>query len=306
MFSTLVTTPLTNFIIGFYQLFGENLGLAIIFFTIVLKLALLPLTIRQIRFQRKMAELQPKLQEMQSKKNGKKGAEAMSLEEMQLMKQTASGCAGGCLPFLIQIPILIGLNQVINRIATAESGDVFNDKLYFDFLKHDAEYAFHTRFLGFDLATVPSDIGFDPTLLPYAILIILLIFTQFIQSNLMTYYQRHTQKKKYKNKANQKKKSKEELEKEKMQEDMQKMMKMQMKYFLPLMIGIAAYSFTAALGLYWFTQSLFSIGQSVVQNNLRDGRKPYSMELFKAVTIHNKSEKEKTKEKAREAEYKDA
>lgn len=275
MFDIIVVYPLTNFVLGFYLLFGSNLGLAIIFFTIFLRTVLLPLTIKQIQQQKKMAELQPKIQELQSKR---KESTQMSPEEMALMKQTATSCIGGCAPIVIQIPVLIGLNMVIGQIASVNSdsskgGDFFNNHLYFEFLKHAHDYVFNTNFLGFDLSKIPQHIGLSWDIWPYAILIVLLVITQFIQSKIMnSVMQKRTDLQKKKTKANAKKLTKEEKEKEEMQEAMNKWMQMQTTYFLPLMIGIGAYSFTAALGIYWLTQNLFAIGQTFIQYRHADGK----------------------------------
>lgn len=267
MFNTIITEPLTNLVLGFYQIFGQNLGLAIIFFTIFLRFILLPLTIRQIKQQRKIAELQPRLQELQAQR---KEGQQMSPEEVALMRQTAGSCLGGCLPLLVQIPILIGLNHVITKIATAKSGDIFNNSVYFDSLKHSSSYHFNTDLLGFDLAGVPSKIGFNPSLIPYIVLIALLIVTQIIQSKMMTASQKRKDAKLKKPKANQTKISEKDAEKIKRQEDMQKMMQVQTTYFIPVAVGLAAYSFPAALGLYWLTQNVFAIVQTFVQNKIFD------------------------------------
>lgn len=275
MFDTIVVYPLTNLVLGFYVLLGSNLGLAIILFTIFLRIVLLPLTIKQIQQQRKMQELQPKIQSLQS---NKKQASQMSPEEMALMRQSAGSCLGGCLPVVIQIPILIGLNMVIGQIATvntdsAKGGDFFNPHLYFDFLKHSADYLFHTTFLGFDLSGVPANVPKSlPEFLPYALLIILLVVTQFISAKMMNSMQKKSQEKLKKAKPNQKKLTKEEKEKQETQEAMNKWMQMQMVYLLPLMIGFGAYSFSAALGLYWLTQNIFAIIQTGVQNRHADGK----------------------------------
>ncbi|MFW5720696.1 MAG: YidC/Oxa1 family membrane protein insertase [Candidatus Dojkabacteria bacterium] len=280
MFNFLIIQPLTNFILVFYQILCENFGLAIIFFTIFLRIVLLPLTIRQIRLQKKMAELQPKLQEIQSRH---KDGSQMSMEEMALMRQTAGSCISGLLPFVIQIPILLGLNQVINTIASASSGDIFNDTVYFDFLKHETDYRFNTQFLGFDLANTPADVGFTSTFLPYALLILLLMLTQFIQGKFMNFYQqrrKEKQKETNKPKANKKKLTKKDEEKQKMQEDMQKMIRMQTTYLIPVTIGIASYNFSSALGLYWLTQNIFAITQMYIQYNIFDEGKKIQ-HLFK-------------------------
>jgi YidC/Oxa1 family membrane protein insertase len=294
VFDLLIIGPLTNLVLLFYHIFGENLGLAIIFFTIVLRVVLLPLTIRQIKQQKKMATLQPRLQELQA---NRKEASQMSAEEVALMKQTAGSCLGGCLPLLVQIPILIGLNSVIRQISSNPSGDVFNHLLYFDFLKHDAAYHFHTLFLRFDLAGIPSKIGFTKAIIPYAILIVLLVATQFIQGKMMALLQQKKPVSPSKAKPNAKKPavvSTKEAEKVKAQEDMQKMMQMQTTYLIPVMIGMASYSFSAALGMYWLTQNVFAMGQMYVQNRMSGD------------TTSSKPLKEAEVKPIREAEFVDA
>jgi YidC/Oxa1 family membrane protein insertase len=304
VFDFLIVAPLTNLVIGFYQLLGQNLGLAIILFTVFLRIVLLPLTIRQIKQQKKMAQLQPRLQELQSQR---KDASQMSPEEVALMKQTAGSCLGGCLPLLIQIPILLGLNHVIGKISSNPSGDVFNHLLYFDALKHDAAYHFNTMFLGFDLAGVPSKIGFNTaTFLPYGLLMVLLVVTQYFQSKLMMLVQKKKApaKKQTKNKPNEKKKvvNTKDADKVQMQEEMQKMMQMQTTYLIPVMIGMASYSFSAALSIYWLTQNVFAIGQMFVQNKMSDDSTPSTPAPKEKVT----SVKEEDVETIREAEFTDA
>jgi YidC/Oxa1 family membrane protein insertase len=301
VFNFLIINPLTNLLLGFYELLGGNLGFAIILFTIFIRVILLPITIRQIRLQKKMAELQPRLQELQSKR---KDPAQVTQEEMALMKQTAGSCIGGIVPFLIQIPIFLGLYNVINEIASAKSGDIFNDNVYFEFLKHDASFHFNTQFLGFDLAGIPSKlVGFNIGFLPFAILLALLVITQVMQSRLMSAMQKSKQAQQKaavtskKKKANDRKPTKKEQEKVEMQEEMQKMMNLQMTYLLPLVIGVAAYSFPAALSIYWLTQNIFGIIQMEIQNRFSDGRLSFGKD---------KGLPKEKKEKARIAEFEDA
>lgn len=271
MFDTIVVNPLTNALIACYELVGNNLGWAIILFTIVLRFILLPLTMRQIKQQKKMQDLQPQLQKLQSKR---KDASQMSPEEVALMRQTAGSCLGGCLPILLQIPILIGLNIVIGNIAGVNAdpnrgGDFFNNILWFDWLKHSSDYVFNTIFAGFDLAKHPSSVPLGWDFLPYGILLVILVVSQFIQSLLMNSQQAQTAAK---NKPNQKKLSKEEQEKQEMQEMTQKWTRLQMVYLLPLMVGFGAYSFSAALGLYWTVQNLFALVQTIIQYRMMNHR----------------------------------
>ncbi|MGB9783734.1 MAG: YidC/Oxa1 family membrane protein insertase [Moorellaceae bacterium] len=84
-----------------------NYGLAIIFFTVTVKIILYPLTYKQLRSMRRMQELQPKVQEIQKKyKNNPEKAQKAVLELYQAEKINPFS---GCLPLLIQMPILFAL-----------------------------------------------------------------------------------------------------------------------------------------------------------------------------------------------------
>ena len=92
-----------NFIFGLVH----NYGLAIILFTIFVKLCLLPLTIKQTKSTKAMQDIQPKLQEIQKKYKDK--PEKQQQEIMNLYKEAKINPLAGCLPLLIQMPILFGL-----------------------------------------------------------------------------------------------------------------------------------------------------------------------------------------------------
>lgn len=98
--------------IQFFYTVAANLGLpsygvAIIVFTIVIKVALLPLTYKQLQAMRKMQQLQPKVQEIQ--KRYRNNPQKAQQEIMQLYQKHGANPLGGCLPLLIQLPILYAL-----------------------------------------------------------------------------------------------------------------------------------------------------------------------------------------------------
>jgi YidC/Oxa1 family membrane protein insertase len=86
---------------------GHSWGFAIILFTVIIKLVTFPLTMTQIRGMQAQKELQPKLQEIQ-KKYGK-DREKLAQEQMALYKEAGVNPLSGCLPLLVQMPILFGL-----------------------------------------------------------------------------------------------------------------------------------------------------------------------------------------------------
>ncbi len=96
-----------------YQIYGiiHNYGLSIIIFTIFMKVLLLPLNIKQTKSMKDMQRLQPELQKLNKKyKNNK---EKLNEETLKLYKTFKVNPAGGCLPILLQFPILIGLYQTL-------------------------------------------------------------------------------------------------------------------------------------------------------------------------------------------------
>ncbi len=93
-----------------YDLVG-NYGLSIIVLTIVIKVVLLPLGVKQIKSMQAMQSIQPKVKELQKKFKGNKPK--IQEETMKLYKEAGVNPLGGCLPLLLQFPILIAMYAVI-------------------------------------------------------------------------------------------------------------------------------------------------------------------------------------------------
>lgn len=120
-FNHYVIYPLSASIQYIAGMFAGNYGIAVMAITIIIRLLLLPLMMRQYRSQatmkEKMAALQPELKQLQDKYKGKTDADSkqkMQQETMQLyQKHQVNPLAIGCLPMLIQLPILTGLYSAI-------------------------------------------------------------------------------------------------------------------------------------------------------------------------------------------------
>lgn len=91
-------------------------GIAVIIFTIIIKLCILPLNIKQQKSMLKQQKLQPQLSELQRKYANDK--EKLNREMMELYKANGASPTAGCLPLLIQLPIIMGLYRVIQRPLT--------------------------------------------------------------------------------------------------------------------------------------------------------------------------------------------
>ncbi len=139
----------------------HNAGVAVIVFTILVKTAMLPLTITSIKSSKSMQELQPKIKELQ-KKYGK-DRQKLSQETMRLYSQHKVNPMAGCLPMLIQLPIFFGLYRAILHLS---QGNVSFD--------HSPYWA--GGFLWLE-SLAKSD--------PYHVLPILAAIFQFVQTKMM-------------------------------------------------------------------------------------------------------------------------
>src|SRR5919199_2136614 len=106
-----VATPLLGMVPA-----GLAGGLAIILFTILLRLVLLPLSLVQIKSQRAQMAIQPELKAIQRKFKGDR--EGLARAQMALYKERGINPAAGCLPLLIQMPILFGMYAAMSQLAT--------------------------------------------------------------------------------------------------------------------------------------------------------------------------------------------
>ena len=117
IFSTIIFEPLFNGLIYTYKLLPD-LGIAIIILTVVIKLILLLPSRSAIVAQKKLQEMQPKMQEIQNR--NKDNREEQSRQLMAFYKQHKVNPFSSCLPLLIQLPILIGLYQIFLAVAKVD------------------------------------------------------------------------------------------------------------------------------------------------------------------------------------------
>ncbi len=107
----LIFNPLVTLLTWLYSIFGNNIVLAIVALTVIIRALTYPLTAQQQRSAKKMQELQPELKKIQEKY--KDDREKLGQAQMELYRQGGVNPLGGCLPLLVQFPILIGLYQAI-------------------------------------------------------------------------------------------------------------------------------------------------------------------------------------------------
>ncbi|MET0954554.1 MAG: membrane protein insertase YidC, partial [Cryobacterium sp.] len=113
----------SNFGMGYND--GITWVLSIVGLVLVVRAALIPIFVRQIKSQRKMLEVAPQLKKIQDKYKGKKdqfSREAMSRETMELYKRTGTNPLASCLPLLLQMPIFFALFSVLNDAQKSNAG----------------------------------------------------------------------------------------------------------------------------------------------------------------------------------------
>lgn len=240
LFRTGFYQPLYNILIFFISIApARDLGLAIILLTILIRIILLIPSQRAIVSQRRMQELQPKLEHIKKKYAGNK--ERVAQETMQLWKEHKVNPFGSCLPLLVQFPVLIALFYVIQNGLNPD-----NTYLLYSPLKNVDLSNIHTHFLGIlELRNVNA-----------FVLPLIIGALQFLQLKLTMIKKARA--------ATENNSGADKTEKTQPSE-MESANKM-MVYIMPVMIALFTASVPAGVGLYWGVSTVFAIGQQMVAN----------------------------------------
>jgi YidC/Oxa1 family membrane protein insertase len=214
-------------------------GFAIILFTLIVKLVTFPLTISQMRGMQAQKDLQPKIQELQ-KKYGK-DREKISQEQMKLYQEAGVNPLSGCLPLLIQMPILFGLYAALVAIGPNLANANF-------FWIPDLGFPSYSQ--GMSWLTESFQSGDWATLISYLILPILLMISQFIMQKWMTPAMPQAQGDSDNPTAG---------------------MTKQLTYMMTFMFGFFTLQVPAGLTLYWVTSNLLQMLQQWLITNDRFG-----------------------------------
>lgn len=226
-FRTILYIPLYNILIFLVWLSpSHSVAFAIIVLTIIIRLILLPSSIKAARAQIKLQMLQPEILKL---KKEIKDQQAQAKAVMELYKREGASPFGSCLPLLIQLPIVFILYRLFINI---NKNGLNTDNLY-SFTPHIQNLNFN--FFGLDLAKP------EVWVLP-----ILAGATQFVLSKMMMPPQ--TDKSKSSS------------------QDAMQMASKQMVYLFPIMTLFIARSLPSALSLYWVVTTLFGIGQQYYVN----------------------------------------
>lgn len=284
----------------------QNYGFAIILLTLLIKILVLPLTLKQQKSMTKMQRMQPKLKELQEKYKDDKDRQAQ--ETMKLYKEYGVSPMGGCLPLLIQFPILIAFYQVIQKpvqyVLGKSPAEISKLCKVFDISKKasgaqitlaEKMGALNFDFFRIDLSSIPWDelqaffagkMGIVALL--SLIIPVLACVTTYLTSKVST------------SMSNQKEEKKEEKPQRVLSPDQKtdsgnpgESMTKSMTYFMPIMTLFLTFTFPAALGLYWTVSNVLSMAQTVLLNGYYN--KKLAVEIEAQDRIHEEKIQEKMK-----------
>jgi YidC/Oxa1 family membrane protein insertase len=248
IFTVVLIEPLANGLILFYKVLFQNMGLAIIGFSLFLRFILNPLTKPYMESMKKIKDIAPQLEKIKAKYKGDKIKFAQA--QADFYKEKGINPGAGCLPYLLQIVVLIAFFNVFSRTLTP-GGDIvanFNSLLY-DFLKFKPGESINMSFLYLNISKP------DIIPLPFASfsfpgpILFLSAAIQFLSAKVMNPYIKVEEKIAKKTETS--------------SDDMQVTMQKSMTYTFPLFTLLIGMKFASGLALYWLVFSLTQIYQQV-------------------------------------------
>jgi YidC/Oxa1 family membrane protein insertase len=233
LYNEILFRPILNLLIWLYGVLpGSDLGLAIIVLTVIVKLVLYPFTAAQIKQQRALQALQPKINEVRQRLKNDKEAQAKEL--MELYRKEKVNPAASCLPLVIQLPVFIALYQALSVGLKSQSLSML-----YSFVPNPGTV--HAALFGLADLTNPN-----------YVLAVLAAAVQFWQSWMMIKQQPGAIKSpppEVEGKPAAK------------DEDMAAMINKQMMYVMPIMTLIIGIKLPGGLALYWIVMNLLTVAQ---------------------------------------------
>ncbi len=265
-----------NFLYGIFN----NYGIAIIVFSVLLRIILIPITIKQQKALKKNAKLQKEMKEIQEKYRS--NPERLNQETIELYKREKMGPFSGCLSGILQIVIILSVFWLVSKPLTymkkinPEIIEKYAQELKEDGTNssyteiaiinkkaaEDPEVYINMEFLGLDLSKVPTQ-----SLDDYKVYIIpiLYVISSIISIKLTTKMSNKNNIKKEKKllcEANDKNNIKEEKQPDEM--EMMQQMNNNMSYMMPIMSVLIAIIAPLGLALYWFISNVLMIIERLI------------------------------------------
>src|SRR5574338_538320 len=226
-----------NTLLWIYDAIGHNFGVAIILFTILIRLITWPLNAQQLKGAQAMQELQKDKEWQEIQKKYAKDREKLAQEQMRIYKERGISPFSSCLPTLIQFPIIIALYQsIIRALAATPLGLLQLGRSIFPFLNVESIIPLNSHFLWMDLGRPESVqiLGYAVPTLP-----IIVALTTYVQSKLTMPPSTNPN-------------------------DQTAAMSSSMAITMPLMLGWFALTFASGLSVYFITSNLLGIFQYAI------------------------------------------
>jgi YidC/Oxa1 family membrane protein insertase len=278
MWNEIIIYPFTNVLLLIYKYASlQNFGIAIILFTILIRLITWPLNAQQLKSAKVMQDLQQDKEWQDIQKKYAKDREKLAQEQMRIYKERGISPFASCLPTLIQFPIIIGLYQsIIHALAATPLGLLQLAQGLYPFLNAALLLPLNSRFLWMDLGK-PEGIaipGLNVPFLPYGFptLAIIVAVTTYLQTKLTMPPTGAAGS-----------------------SDQGAMMNSMMSIYMPLLLGYFALNFASGLAVYFITSNVLGIVQyasmgRVNWNNVLPGwlKKPEAKPAQKQVVAGRK------------------
>ncbi len=292
-----------GYVLNFIYNLVQNYGLAIILFSVLLKLIMLPFSIKQQKSMKKTAKIQEETKKLEVKYNGDR--EKISQATMELYKREHFSPFSGCLSTIITFIVFISVFYLVSRPLTymkkvdsnliqqyeneiSESGEKSSYpeiKVIEEKSSQDEKIYINMNFLGLDLSKVPMQNWTDFTAYIIPILYVITTFANMKITEILNKSKKQREKEKADKLAKKEQvlelkdsENKETVKEESLEDQMQSMQQMtkSMTYMMPIMsIGIAIIA-PLGLSLYWLVSNLLQLLERVVMefiSNKRDNKK---------------------------------
>lgn len=233
IWNLLILNPMVNVLLWIYSLIG-NFGIAIIIFTILIRLITQPLTSSQMKSSKAMQVMQGSKEWQDIQKKYKGDREKLAQEQMRLYKEKGINPLGSCLPTLIQFPIIIGLYQAVVRALAVTPVQLLDlSKHIYPFINAVKLIPINRVFLWMDLSQPERLFVFG---IGIPVLTVLVVATTYLQSKLMTPPSTGST-------------------------DQGAQMSKMMNLYMPFLMGWIAFTLNAGLALYFVTTNTVGIIQ---------------------------------------------
>ena len=278
---------LFGYVLNFLYEWVQNYGWAMILFSVLLQVILLPLSIKQQKSMKKSAKIQKEMQKLQVKY--KNNPEMLNQEVMGLYKKEKVSPFSGCLSSIIQLILFLAVFYLVSRPLTymkkvdptviqkyeqeitqnGESTSYPEMKVIEEKAAEDESIYINMDFLGLDLSKVPMQNLSDIKVL---VIPILYVITTFINIRLISNLNKSKEQRDKEREDKKRKKQKNALtdgtQEESMNEQLESMQQMtnSMNYMMPIMSIAIALIAPLGLSLYWLVKNVLQLGERVLLN----------------------------------------